>query len=113
MLVELAVVVEDFGDCAKFDELGKGFVGLFGGCHLDGLAEGLGLLAADGGQLAETVGRILFENPQRIATSDGGVLAGVARHHDPAVGAQGQVKELGHVIEAHGAGFIQDNHAPG
>jgi hypothetical protein len=41
---------------------------LLGGSQLDDLAEGFGLLAADGGQLAETVVGILFENPQRIAT---------------------------------------------
>jgi hypothetical protein len=76
-----AIIRRRFRDRAKFDELGKRLVGLFGGSQFDDLTERGGFLAADGGQFAEAVGGILFEDAQRIATSNGGVLAGVAGEH--------------------------------
>src|SRR5438093_8691131 len=51
---------------------------------------GFGLLAANGCQLAETVARILLENAEGIAASDGGVLAGVAGENDAAIPDPGQ-----------------------
>ena len=99
-LIKLAVIGQRLCHSTKFEQLGKSFIGLFGGSQLDDLPELFGLLAADGGQLAETVARVLFENAERIATSDGGVLAGVARHHHPAVGAQGLGVGRAHVQRA-------------
>src|SRR5208283_3754294 len=75
-LIKLAVIRQRFRDGTEFEQLGEGFVSLLCGSQLDNLPEGGGLLAADGGQFLETVARILFQNPQRVAPGDGGVLAG-------------------------------------
>ena len=81
-----------FADRAQFHEFGKRLVGLFGGGQFDGLPERCGLLAADGRQLAEAVGRILFDNAKSVATGDGRMLASVATKDDAKILPFGPLK---------------------
>src|SRR5208337_4354235 len=97
-LIEPAIIRQRFRDGPKFEQLGKRLVGLFGGGQFDHLPERGGFLAADGRQFAETVARVLFQNPQRVATRDAGMLAGVAAQHDAKVLPFGQIKQLGHAF---------------
>ena len=57
--------------------------------------------------------RIIFEDAKGITTGDAGVLTGVAREHHTVAGAQSQLNELDHVIEAHGRCFVHDDEAAG
>ena len=85
-LIKLAVMPFNASVTApKFNQLGKRLVRLFGGGQFDHLPERGGFLAADGRQFAETVGRILFDDAQRIATRDGGMLAGITGQDHPAI----------------------------
>ena len=53
---------------------------------------------------------MLFQNPQRVATGDRGVLSCIPDQHNPANFPQ--IKQPLHVVNANRAGFIQDNQVP-
>ena len=52
---------------------------------------------------------VAARNACDVATGNAGVLAGVAGENHPEPVAAGHRKQLGHVIQSHGSGFIQDN----